>query len=102
LNSDGQLGDGSNNDSNVPVNVDGISDAISISGGASHTCALLSSGAVKCWGDKGFPPCPLFSQRIESPGSHPANLTLKTLLKIANAFEVELAELFNFYDNEDK
>jgi len=43
-----------------------------------------------------------YYQRIESPGSHPANLTLKTLLKIANAFEVELAELFNFYDNEDK
>ena len=43
-----------------------------------------------------------YYHRIESPGSHPANLTLKTLLKIANAFEVELAELFNFYDNENK
>jgi len=47
-----QLGDGSYNGySLVPVEVVGISNAISISAGENHTCALLSSGAVKCWGD---------------------------------------------------
>ena len=39
-----------------------------------------------------------YYQRIESPGSHPANLTLKTLLKIAAALEVEVSELFEFAD----
>jgi len=47
----GQLGDGSNISSNVPVDVVGISDAISIAAEYWHTCAVLSSGAVKCWGD---------------------------------------------------
>jgi len=51
----GQLGDGSTSyENNVPVDVVGISDAISISAGNRHTCALLSSGAVKCWGDNEY------------------------------------------------
>jgi transcriptional regulator with XRE-family HTH domain len=37
-----------------------------------------------------------YYQRIESPGSRPANLTLKTLLKIARALDVELSDLFQF------
>jgi transcriptional regulator with XRE-family HTH domain len=37
-----------------------------------------------------------YFQRIESPGSKPANITMKTLLKIANALEVEPIELFDF------
>jgi len=35
-----------------------------------------------------------YYQRIESPGSHPVNVTLKTLMKIAKALEVEVSELF--------
>jgi len=54
-NSHSQLGDGSTiYESNVPVDVVGISDAISISVGGYHSCAVLSSGAVKCWGDNGY------------------------------------------------
>jgi len=49
-NGSGQLGDGSYDDSNVSVNVVGITDAVDISAGGAHTCAALSSGAVKCWG----------------------------------------------------
>jgi transcriptional regulator with XRE-family HTH domain len=37
-----------------------------------------------------------YYQRIESPGSYPVNITLKTLMKIADALEVEVSEFFVF------
>jgi alpha-tubulin suppressor-like RCC1 family protein len=49
-NASGQLGDGGIVNSNVPVEVVGISDAVAVNAGASHTCALLATGAVQCWG----------------------------------------------------
>ena len=39
-----------------------------------------------------------YYQRIESPGSNPANITLRTLLKICRALDVEPVELFKFDD----
>jgi alpha-tubulin suppressor-like RCC1 family protein len=51
LNSDGQLGDGTNTLSNNPVDVVGMSSGVfAISVGAYHTCALANSG-LKCWGN---------------------------------------------------
>jgi alpha-tubulin suppressor-like RCC1 family protein len=51
LNSGGQLGDGTIFDSTIPVQVAGLSsDATQIAGGLEHTCALLDSGQVECWG----------------------------------------------------
>ena len=47
----GQLGDGTNTDSNVPLNVAGLTVGVAaISTQVQHTCALMNSGGVKCWG----------------------------------------------------
>ena len=45
---------GTNSASLVPSPVGGLSDVVQISAGGIHTCALLSSGSVECWGDNTF------------------------------------------------
>jgi len=56
-NSYGQLGDGVGEyglNSNVPVDVIGLgSDVVAVSLGRSHSCAITTLGAVKCWGYNG-------------------------------------------------
>jgi alpha-tubulin suppressor-like RCC1 family protein len=57
----GQLGDGlwshGHSDSNgddftaIPVQVSGINNATEVAAGQDHACAVLSSGAVDCWGN---------------------------------------------------
>ncbi|MDA9293186.1 fibronectin type III domain-containing protein, partial [bacterium] len=50
----GRLGDGSSTGSLKPVAVrpfTGGATAVSITAGGSHTCAVLNTGAVNCWGD---------------------------------------------------
>ncbi|MDX2218148.1 MAG: hypothetical protein SF172_03930 [Burkholderiales bacterium] len=50
-NSFGQLGNGSNTDSTVPVDVTGLGGtAIAISSGGYHSCALMTDRTVRCWG----------------------------------------------------
>ena len=47
----GQLGDGSSNDREAPVRVQGLHGAaVAISAGGRHTCAVLARGEVECWG----------------------------------------------------
>lgn len=46
----GQLGNGTTNNSWVPVNVLNLDNAISLAAGASHICAVTAVGGVRCWG----------------------------------------------------
>jgi alpha-tubulin suppressor-like RCC1 family protein/uncharacterized membrane protein YgcG len=50
-NNNGQLGDGTTEYYRVtPVAVSGITNAIAITAGSQHTCALLAGGSIDCWG----------------------------------------------------
>jgi alpha-tubulin suppressor-like RCC1 family protein len=50
-NVNGQLGNGTTTQSNVPVDVTGLtSGVITLGAGDNHTCAALGTGGVKCWG----------------------------------------------------
>lgn len=50
-NSYGQLGDGSTNEQRTPVAVQGLPASVTaLALGGSHSCALLQSGGVACWG----------------------------------------------------
>jgi alpha-tubulin suppressor-like RCC1 family protein len=51
-NGNGKLGSGILGDSSVPVDVVGLSSgAVAVATNVEHTCALLASGGVMCWGD---------------------------------------------------
>lgn len=56
----GQLGNGGHNNSNVPVQVLDLSgkaplgSVVEISAGQDHMCAVTSTGAALCWGDDSF------------------------------------------------
>ncbi len=51
----GAVGDGTTVDRLTPVQVSGISTAVAISAhNAQHSCALLTEGTVKCWGNNSF------------------------------------------------
>jgi alpha-tubulin suppressor-like RCC1 family protein len=54
-NGSGQLGDGTTIDRLAPVVVSGLDHGVqSIAAGAQHTCAILTSGELRCWGDNEF------------------------------------------------
>ena len=46
----GQLGVAAPTRSDVPIVVPGISNAVSVTAGYAHTCAVLNNGSVRCWG----------------------------------------------------
>ncbi len=50
-NQSGELGDGSTETRLIPVDVSGLTSGVqSISIGERHSCALMATGSVKCWG----------------------------------------------------
>ena len=54
-NENGELGDGTNISRNEPVAVSGLSSGVaSVHTGFFHTCAVTTSGTVKCWGKNGL------------------------------------------------
>jgi alpha-tubulin suppressor-like RCC1 family protein len=54
-NASGQLGDGTTSDRTAPVAVAGLmSDPAVPAPGFGHSCALLASGRVQCWGDNAY------------------------------------------------
>jgi len=52
-NDHGELGNGttSRRPTTRPAHVNGVRDAVAITAGRWHTCALLKNGSVKCWGE---------------------------------------------------
>jgi alpha-tubulin suppressor-like RCC1 family protein len=49
-NSDGEIGDGTKENRNVPTAVVGLSGGAQLAPGGSHTCARVVSAKVYCWG----------------------------------------------------
>lgn len=51
----GALGDGTTTDRSVPTEVEGLGGtAVAVTAGTFNTCAVLTDGAVKCWGRNSY------------------------------------------------
>jgi alpha-tubulin suppressor-like RCC1 family protein len=51
FNRDGELGNGTTESSDMPLEVTGLSDVVAVAGGRRHGLALLKNGTVKAWGE---------------------------------------------------
>ena len=79
-NQDGQLGDGTTNDSHIPVQVSGVTNATKLYTTGNVSCALLSDQTIKCWG---------FNDRGQlGIGNTTTQLTPVTVDNIDNAIDI--------------
>lgn len=53
-NQDGELGNGTQNSTTVPVSVARLTHATTIAAGGDFTCARLADGHTECWGSNGY------------------------------------------------
>ncbi|MGA8364608.1 MAG: hypothetical protein WB709_08810 [Solirubrobacteraceae bacterium] len=53
-NEDGELGNGTTENSSIPVAVSGITTGAEVAAGAFHSCARLSGKSLDCWGENYF------------------------------------------------
>lgn len=72
-NDSGQLGDGTTNNSSVPVQATGITSAAKVATSQFGSCALLTNGTINCWGGdnlgngtSGSSPTPILVSGIDS------------------------------------
>ncbi len=70
----GQLGNGTDEDSNRPVQVQDLDNVASVECGDSFACAILHSGAVACWGDMGAYLPDEYRDAVESFGTQPSRV----------------------------
>lgn len=70
----GQLGSGTTEDSNRPVQVQDLENVASVECGDSFACAILRSGVVACWGDMGAYLPEEYRDLVEPFGTQPSSL----------------------------
>lgn len=49
-NDNGELGDGTETDSSIPVTTVGLDDVVQVTAGENFSCALRGDGGIRCWG----------------------------------------------------
>ncbi len=88
-NSSGQLGsDTGGAASPVPLQVAGIDDAVQISAGFSHACAVRASGQVWCWGSDSFNRCGNGVVRRDGPTPRPVVFDMGGEMPLQNVAQV--------------
>ena len=91
-NGSGQLGNGTNFDSSIPVTTAGIENALALAAGGDSSCALLSDGTARCWGlnDVGQ-----LGNGTTATSLTPVTVTGITAVGLANGFRHACAVLAN-------
>ena len=84
LGSSGQLGNGSTGSTNTPTgDLATGSKVLQIAAGAAHTCALLETGSLKCWGANAKGELGLGNTTpLTAPSATPVNMNGATIMQV--------------------